>query len=311
MSTNNTSSGNQSPAITDAGAPFDDPDADIILRSSDNVDFRIFKQFLTYASPVFRAMFSLPQVSQGDNSNEMKYGLPIIQVSEKRNTLERLLLMCYPDNEMLPDIEKLEDVHALLQAAIKYNMGRVEKGVRRRLIAPCFLNTASVRVFAIACQYQLEEEARVAARSTVGKPMIGRPLAKELDLVTGRQICELLHYHEKCIDMIKEMPLDSLDASQCSNCRDRGIDGESTIYGGGVLESYMQRVAGAMSDQTWDETKEKTLLQAAYMEVSNCSKCCTMRFADGGDLHTFLKGKINDAMCKVSIIRCDMFGCGS
>jgi len=68
-----------------------------------------------------------------------------------------------------------------------------------------------------------------------------------------------------------------------------------------VLESYMQRVAGAMSDHTWNEMKEKTLLQAALMEVANCSKCYMRRFADGGDLNTFLKAKIDDAIGTVSL----------
>jgi hypothetical protein len=305
MSTNNTSSSNQPPAITDANAPFDDPDTDAILRSSDNVDFRVFRQFLSYASPVFRAMFALPQASQGDNSNETKDGLPIIHVSEESKTLGRLLLMCYPDDES-PPIETLEDVHALLDAAVKYNMERVEKKVRKRLVAQCFLGTDAVRVFAIACRFHLREEAKAAARSTVGQSIIGKPLAKELDLVTGRQMCELLHYHEKCIEAIKDMPVDSLDSSRCFTCRNRGIDGETTIYGGGVLESYMQRVAGAMSDQTWNEAKEKTLLQAALMEVANCSKCYTRRFADGGDLNTFLKAKIDDAICTVSTSLCNI-----
>ncbi|KIM72224.1 hypothetical protein PILCRDRAFT_16332 [Piloderma croceum F 1598] len=74
------------------------------------------------------------------------------------------------------------------------------------------------------------------------------------------------------------------------------------MYGGGVLESYMQRVADAMSDQTWNEMKEKTLLQAALMEVANCGKCYMRRFADGGDLNTFHKAKINDAICTLAWI---------
>jgi hypothetical protein len=213
MSTNNTSSSNQPPAITDANAPFDDPDTDAILRSSDNVDFRVFRQFLSYASPVFRAMFALPQASQGDNSNETKDGLPIIHVSEESKTLGRLLLMCYPDDES-PPIETLEDVHALLDAAVKYNMERVEKKVRKRLVAQCFLGTDAVHVFAIACCFHLREEAKAAARSTVGQSIIGKPLAKELDLVTGRQMCELLHCHEKCIERTCPLtPLTPLGAS--------------------------------------------------------------------------------------------------
>ena len=46
--------------------------------------------FLSYASPVFKDMFRLPQVPQGDNSNEMRDGLPVVQVTEEKTTLEML-----------------------------------------------------------------------------------------------------------------------------------------------------------------------------------------------------------------------------
>ncbi|KZP24507.1 hypothetical protein FIBSPDRAFT_713764, partial [Athelia psychrophila] len=48
--------------VEDAAAPFDHPDGDIILRASDSVDFRVFKLFLSFASPFFRQLFSLPQL---------------------------------------------------------------------------------------------------------------------------------------------------------------------------------------------------------------------------------------------------------
>ena len=72
--------------------------------------------FLSYASPIFRDMFALPQVPQGDNSNEMKDGLPIVQVTEEKETLERLLSMCYPMAIDPPELGTLEKVHALLMS---------------------------------------------------------------------------------------------------------------------------------------------------------------------------------------------------
>lgn len=51
------------PVLTIASPPFDDPEADIILRSSDNVDFHVYKFLLSLVSPVFKSMFALPQIS--------------------------------------------------------------------------------------------------------------------------------------------------------------------------------------------------------------------------------------------------------
>ena len=39
-----------------AAPPFDHPQADVILHSSDNIDFRVFKLFLSLASPVFEIL---------------------------------------------------------------------------------------------------------------------------------------------------------------------------------------------------------------------------------------------------------------
>ncbi|KAI0285939.1 hypothetical protein BGY98DRAFT_249262 [Russula aff. rugulosa BPL654] len=48
-----------------AEAPFNDAQADLILRSSDEVPihFRVFKNILSLASPVFADMFSIPSPS--------------------------------------------------------------------------------------------------------------------------------------------------------------------------------------------------------------------------------------------------------
>ncbi|KAI9064030.1 hypothetical protein FKP32DRAFT_1531144, partial [Trametes sanguinea] len=44
-------------------SPFDQPSADIVIRSSDSVDFHVHTQILAQASPFFATMLSLPQPS--------------------------------------------------------------------------------------------------------------------------------------------------------------------------------------------------------------------------------------------------------
>src|ERR1700735_106632 len=99
---------NKSPAITDADVPFNKVKADVILRSADNVDLRFFKLLLSLASSFFDDMFTLPQAPKGHDSNERKDGLPVVQVTEEKKTLEMLLLMCYPMSVIdPPDLETL------------------------------------------------------------------------------------------------------------------------------------------------------------------------------------------------------------
>jgi len=82
--------GDQSPAITNASSPFDGPDADVILRSADKVDFRVFKMFIAFVSPIFKDIFALPRASKGKSAGEdaMKDHLPIIQMTENSRTIE-------------------------------------------------------------------------------------------------------------------------------------------------------------------------------------------------------------------------------
>ena len=55
-----------------ATAPFDHAKADIVLRSSDNVDFRVFKLFLSLASPVFETLFDIPQPVEESEDQEIR-----------------------------------------------------------------------------------------------------------------------------------------------------------------------------------------------------------------------------------------------
>ena len=87
-------------------------------------------------------MFALPQASEADNRNEMKDSLPVIQLAEDKKTLDMLLSICYPMAVMDPrDPETLTEAHQLLDAAIKYNVERVEKRVCGWIFWPCFLDT--------------------------------------------------------------------------------------------------------------------------------------------------------------------------
>ncbi|KAN0137884.1 hypothetical protein V8E53_004368, partial [Lactarius tabidus] len=61
----------------------DIPDANIILRSSDQANFHVHKSVLVISSPLFKDIFSLPQPP----SNELVDGLPVIQLSESSGLL--------------------------------------------------------------------------------------------------------------------------------------------------------------------------------------------------------------------------------
>jgi BTB/POZ domain len=79
--------------------PFDESDTNLIIRSSDDVDYRVHKSVLAMSSPFFKDLLSLPQPSDG----EVLDGLPVVQFSESSELLNSLISMLYPVRTVIPD----------------------------------------------------------------------------------------------------------------------------------------------------------------------------------------------------------------
>jgi hypothetical protein len=182
-----------------ANAPFDELNADLILRSSDNVDFRVFKSFLSFVSPFFQRMLTLPQ-SERPEGNDQKDGLPVIPMAESSEVVNKLLNFCYPTCDAEAALETLEEVQAVLGASIKHDMGDIQNRVQKVLVAPRFLEDelGPLRIFAIAFRYRLKDVAMLAMRHTRNLPVSGRPYVKELDYITVRAHHQLIDYHWRC-----------------------------------------------------------------------------------------------------------------
>jgi hypothetical protein len=78
--------------------PFVVPNADLIIRSSDLVDFRVHKPVLAMASPIFEDLLSLPQPSDSETIG----GLSMVQLSEGSELLNSLISMLYPVRTVIP-----------------------------------------------------------------------------------------------------------------------------------------------------------------------------------------------------------------
>ena len=78
--------------------PFVVPGANLIIRSSDHVDFRVHKPVLAMASPFFEDLLSLPQPSD----SEIVDGLPVVQLSEDSELLNSLISILYPIHTVIP-----------------------------------------------------------------------------------------------------------------------------------------------------------------------------------------------------------------
>ncbi|KAG2345765.1 hypothetical protein BDR05DRAFT_1057954 [Suillus weaverae] len=179
---------------TTANAPFDNPDGDIILRSTtDRVDFYLFKAILSLISPVFKDMFTLPQ-------NDLQSGvssIPVIPVAESSATLESLLLLCYPATT--PAFDSLDIAKAVMETAKKYDMQAVLSRAADLAMSQ-FLPTHFLELYALSCRFRWQHHAQTAATRSLEIKNLGRPSTEFESMrdITALDHHRLLVYHHAC-----------------------------------------------------------------------------------------------------------------
>ena len=90
------------PQINSATSPLESsevPDANLIIRSSDNIDFRVHKSLLAMVSPFFKDLLTLPQPSD----SEIVDGLPVVRLPESSELLSCLISIIYPVPTVMPN----------------------------------------------------------------------------------------------------------------------------------------------------------------------------------------------------------------
>ncbi|KAM6497176.1 hypothetical protein JOM56_007649, partial [Amanita muscaria] len=162
--------------------PFDaSAKADVILRSSDSVDFFVLKAILSLASPVFDHMFS---ITQGSNTNEAKSGLPVVDLAEDSTTLYSLLLLLYPYAKKPTDT--LEVYTRVAEAAKKYAMDEMLQKLKELVMSCDTMVEEPVAAFAVATHFGWVEVMREAAHNSLAIPL--------RNLVTGGGQSKYLHF---------------------------------------------------------------------------------------------------------------------
>lgn len=171
--------------------PFDDASADLILRSSDGIDFHVHRLVLSLASSVFADMFTVPQ-------SISEPGVPTVQMAESSDVLDMALRFWYPGAEP-PAVQTLEELRAVLEALVlKYDMHFVVPSAKEHLRA--YLQDDPVAVFAIACRHEWRDITLEAAKSSLRLPLRSFQSARPVQLkyMSADTYHTLLHYHSEC-----------------------------------------------------------------------------------------------------------------
>ena len=161
--------------------------ADIIIQSSDLVNFPVHKPILAFSSQFFRDMFSLPQPS-----NELVNGLPVLHMPEDAELVRSLITVLYPIPSEIPT--RYDRVLALLAASQKYDMPAAQLSIRaevgnRKLAAQT--GDEAFRAYAIASKNGLSPETSNAAIRTLDYNLTFESLGSELRQFEGWALRDL------------------------------------------------------------------------------------------------------------------------
>lgn len=190
----------------DAAPPFNKRSADVILRSSDHVDFRVRQSILAEASPIFESMFSLPQIPENrkrKERDEAEYrdGIQVVGTSEGSRVLDALLRFCYPvEDPLLPTLKVTCEV---LEAARKYDMAYVVAQTKKQ-----FLSRAAqqpLQAYIVAVTRGWVEEMREAARCTLRREMRWDSYIPEMELISAGAWFRLRAYHSACSEAVSRL----------------------------------------------------------------------------------------------------------
>ena len=187
-------------SITSLPEPLDISDGNLVIRSSDLVNFRVHKAVLAMASPFFKDLLSLPQPPDSESID----GLPVVQLTEDAELLHSLVSVLYPVPSVIP--HSCEKVLYLLAACQKYDMVKAQSYIRAEVdnwspwgFLPPFGNTV-FRVYAIASEKGLVPEMESAARQTLDRPMTFETLGAGLRLFQGSALRDLVRFRKRCRD---------------------------------------------------------------------------------------------------------------
>jgi BTB/POZ domain len=184
--------------LTIATAPFDDPDADVVLCTADNVQFRVHKLFLSFASPFFRDMFKLPPPPPNSEDTD-DGGRPIIPVAESSRTLRLLLNFCHPARDTT--LETFEDIEEMLTVMTKYDMRDYMEAVRKQFVSPAFMGKEPLRAFAIAYRLKLKDEAILAMKESIRHPLM-TPYITDLEHIPASAYHHYFTYRNLCAERV-------------------------------------------------------------------------------------------------------------
>ncbi|KAJ7659554.1 hypothetical protein DFH06DRAFT_1194588 [Mycena polygramma] len=281
--------------------PFNDASTDLILRSSDGIDFHVHRLVLSLASPVFMGMFTFPQpISEPE--------VPTVQMAESAVVLDGALRFWYPGAEP-PAALTLDGLRKTLEALVmKYDMQFVVPLAKKHLRD--FIEDDPVAVFAIACRHEWRDVALDAARSSLRLSLRAfdskRPA--QLKYMTADMYHTLLQYHSDCgkvaasaTSSLQWANYQDIPGADCTNWIDPAVcprTGHWTFAQNtiapltGWLAAYLTRATEVLARAPAARLDSPELLALPITKMGSCSSCRVDGFSGLMKFIAILKAKI-------------------
>ncbi|KAG8936712.1 hypothetical protein FRC02_011994 [Tulasnella sp. 418] len=192
---------------------FNAEDADLILRSLDGVEFKVYRQILALASTVWADMFSLGATIHDEAESKKSSDPPVVSVTEKASILSDILSFVYPVPK--PDVNTLDHCSDIIAIAEKYDVTGAMPYLRNILLSSKFLKESPIRVYAIACSYAWTAEAKEASRHTLICNILETPITPELYRINAVEYIKLIQLHRTRSQSAIAM-IDTIQPANCS-----------------------------------------------------------------------------------------------
>ncbi|KAI0752896.1 hypothetical protein C8Q80DRAFT_1267366 [Daedaleopsis nitida] len=306
-----------------ACAPFNSKDADVVLRSSDSVDFKVHKHTVSLASPVLAALIHhAPRPPPPPSGSRRHRRRPVVSLSEPSEFLEIFLRFVYPVPE--PPVT-LHDLATLLELAAKYDSPSVVSRVRLHLQRSDFLEADPLQVYALASFARMDDVVRVAARHTLSRPIPPSDKLTDVHLLSGTALVRLLDYRTQCVRAAVKVARISEDAVpwwvqlqwrrlcflsecgwECTKLPRRSLKWHKTLHERVDVPQYwvdyMNSVGAALRERLDPSVaRDPRLVRPAVEQATQCAKCASKAHWDVEEFARILEEAVEEAISSVEL----------
>ncbi|KZT72299.1 hypothetical protein DAEQUDRAFT_29520 [Daedalea quercina L-15889] len=301
--------------VTPASSPFDRADADLILRTADNVDFRVHKLTMRMASEIFEEMFRLGYAAPMEDDAD---GIPVVRVTEPSHIFDALLHIIYPTQD--PVLDAPATACEVLRASLKYEIEVAIAFAQKALLDPKVTGKDPLTVYAAACQMRMPSLALEAAKLSLRHEQIflAATAPEGLDSLPATILFALMQYREKCKAVMQRFVQDDRTWKSwrefryflCEVCDPRPINDDKPPREGTVildaehlrvvLRDLLHSLPGPVPDLS-EVLLSTMLFMAGSRESTKCESCRMSIVRDVRELHAEISTEIQRVSSQIKL----------